>query len=70
MHLAAALGAPTIGLFGLTDPSRTGPLGPRVTVLQKSDVRSRAIDRESPAAREALDRITVNDVFTASLAMR
>jgi heptosyltransferase-2 len=34
MHLAGALGLPTVGLFGSTDPVRTGPLGPRVRVLQ------------------------------------
>ena len=29
MHLAAALGIPTIGIFGSTNPIRTGPRGPR-----------------------------------------
>ncbi len=28
MHLAAAMGTPVLALFGPTDPSRTGPLGP------------------------------------------
>lgn len=32
-HLAAALGCPTIGLFGPTDPAVWAPVGPRVTVL-------------------------------------
>jgi heptosyltransferase-2 len=27
MHLAAALGIPTVGIFGSTDPCRTGPTG-------------------------------------------
>lgn len=33
MHLAGALGVPTVALFGSTNPRRTGPLGPRVSVL-------------------------------------
>jgi heptosyltransferase II len=33
MHVAAALGRPTVGIFGSTNPDRTGPLGPRTRVL-------------------------------------
>jgi ADP-heptose:LPS heptosyltransferase len=32
-HLAAAAGAPTLALFGPTDPGLWAPLGPRVTIL-------------------------------------
>jgi heptosyltransferase I len=34
VHLAAALGIPTIALFGPTDPRRNGPYGSRVQVLR------------------------------------
>ena len=33
MHLAAALSIPTVGIFGSTDPERTGPGGPRAGVI-------------------------------------
>lgn len=33
MHMAAASGAPVIALFGVTDPSRTGPYGPQHRIL-------------------------------------
>ncbi|MGE4158470.1 MAG: glycosyltransferase family 9 protein [Planctomycetota bacterium] len=33
MHLAAALGVPTVGLFGSTDPTWTGPQGPKAGFL-------------------------------------
>lgn len=33
-HLAAAVGTPTISLFGPTDPSLWRPLGPRSTVIE------------------------------------
>ena len=36
-HLAAAWGAPSLVLFGPTDPALYSPLGPRVTVLRSPD---------------------------------
>ena len=33
VHLAASLGAPTLGVFLTTDPERNRPLGPRVAVV-------------------------------------
>lgn len=34
-HLGAALGTPTVAIFGSTDPSRTAPLGPRTRVVYR-----------------------------------
>lgn len=34
LHLAAAVGAPTLGLFGPTSPARYGPRGPRARALR------------------------------------
>jgi heptosyltransferase-2 len=34
-HLASSLGVPTVAIFGSTAPQRTGPLGPRTTILYK-----------------------------------
>jgi heptosyltransferase-1 len=34
LHLAAALGIPVVGLFGPTDPGRTGPYGTKSIVLR------------------------------------
>ncbi len=34
LHLAAALGRPTVGLFGPTDPARNGPVGSQHQVLR------------------------------------
>lgn len=33
MHISAAVGTPVVGIFGPTDPHRTGPYGPGHTVL-------------------------------------
>ncbi|MFH0939820.1 MAG: glycosyltransferase family 9 protein [Planctomycetota bacterium] len=35
MHVAGALGMPTVGIFGSTRADRTGPLGPLTQVLYK-----------------------------------
>ena len=63
MHLAAAVGTPLVAIYGITDPDKTGPLGTACRILQKSDIRSRSIPRESVEARTALDRITPNEVI-------
>ena len=33
MHLAAALGIPAVGIFGSTNPARTGPVGPKAVAI-------------------------------------
>jgi heptosyltransferase-2 len=33
MHVAGAVGIPTVGIYGSTNPGRTSPLGPRTKVL-------------------------------------
>ncbi len=35
MHLAGALGIPTVAIFGSTNPNRTGPLGPNTRVIYR-----------------------------------
>jgi len=64
MHLATAVGAPVVGIYGLTDPSKTGPLGAS-SVLQKSTMRSRDIARASEEAVHALGAILPDEVYAA-----
>jgi len=45
MHVAGALGIPTVGVFGSTDPLRTGPLGGRSRVLYERIECSPCFDR-------------------------
>jgi ADP-heptose:LPS heptosyltransferase len=47
-HLAAALGTPTLALFGPTDPSRTAPTG-RTAVLRPPPPHLGRLDRLAPA---------------------
>jgi heptosyltransferase-2 len=68
MHVAAALGTPTVGLFGPTDPQLWGPLNPLAAALEPpaglcpecfrsgcDNVRHRRIDDITP--RRAIEAI-------------
>jgi heptosyltransferase-2 len=35
MHIAGALGIPTVAIFGSTNPNRTGPMGPKTRVMYR-----------------------------------
>jgi len=67
MHLAAALGTPLVGLFGITNPDQTGPLGKQVRILQRSEHRTRDVPRRSAKAEKALRAITVDDTVQTAL---
>jgi len=66
MHLASALGIPVVALYGVTDPSRTGPLG-TARILQNVRPRGRDIPRRSKAARLSLASIRPEQVYEALL---
>jgi heptosyltransferase-2 len=66
MHVAAAAGTPVVALYGLTDPRRTGPLGP-ARILQAGGQGARDIARRSAAAEKNLAAITAEQVYEAAL---
>ncbi len=58
-HLGAALGVPTVALFGPTDPARWAPIGPRASVLAPESPRAMAwlsVDAAADAVRGHLAR--------------
>lgn len=66
MHVAGALGLPTIGLFGSTRPERTAPLGPRTRVLYHQIECSPCLERTCRFGHyECLKRIAVDEVAAA-----
>ena len=65
MHLATAVGAPVVAVFGLTDPGKTGPLGRSAVVAAEGVKVSRSIPRESEAATRALASVQPERVFAA-----
>ncbi len=68
MHLAAAVGTPVVAMFGLTDPAKTGPIGPYARCLQPSGVQgARKIARNSAEAERILASISPEDAADALL---
>jgi len=67
MHIAAALGTPTIAVFGPTDESVTGPFGPRTRIVKHPVDCSPCLLRECPIDHRCMTRVTVNDVYRAAM---
>jgi len=65
MHLAAAVKAPLIALFGPTAPWRTGPYGNGHIVLRKKLPCSPCFRKKCPTG-ECMDQITVEEVVKAA----
>ena len=65
LHLAAALGRPVVGLYGPTDPRRTGPYSVRAEVIRHQ---SSSVDHRRHSEPEfGLAQITVEEVVEAAL---
>ncbi|HXW17255.1 MAG TPA: glycosyltransferase family 9 protein [Candidatus Acidoferrales bacterium] len=64
MHLAAALGAPVVALFGPTDPARNGPYSERSIVVRKA-LAGETTYRRGASYSAAMLRIEVEDVVAA-----
>jgi heptosyltransferase-1 len=62
LQLAAALGSPTVALFGPTDPARNGPYGPHTAVLRKTEA---STYRRHAAFSPAMLAITPEEVAQA-----
>jgi len=69
MHLAAALGVPVAAVFGSTDERATGPVGGRTRVVKRPVPCSPCGLRECPIDLRCMKSVTVDDVYTAALAL-
>ena len=68
MHLAAALGIPTVSIFGSTCPIETGPLGERHTVIQHKVPCSPCFERACPLGHyNCMTFVTPDEVAHAVL---
>lgn len=68
MHLAAALGIPTVSIFGSTCPIETGPLGERHIVIQHKIPCSPCFERECPFGHyDCMTKVTPAEVAAAVL---
>ncbi len=66
MHVVAALGVPTLAIFGPTDEQGTRPLGPRVELLAGSAYCRPCKLRHCPIDHRCMTSISVEDVLHAA----
>jgi heptosyltransferase-2 len=66
-HVAAAVGVPTVTLFGPTDPRLTAPLGPRQRAIWRQPACSPCFLRECPIDHRCLRAIEVEEVVEAAV---
>jgi heptosyltransferase-2 len=66
MHLASALGVPTVAIFGSTEPALTGPLGARTAVLRHHVPCSPCFLRDCPLDFACMTAITPAMVLAAA----
>ena len=64
MHIASAMGTPTVALFGPTAPWRTGPYSNNAIVLRNSISCSPCFKRKCNS-KSCMDRISVEEVLDA-----
>jgi len=66
LHLATAIQTPVVGLFGSTDPRRTGPIGRGHQVIIKDLACIPCEEKQCPlGTRACMAEITVDEVFIA-----
>jgi ADP-heptose:LPS heptosyltransferase len=68
MHLAAAAGAPTIGLFGPTDAATYGPVGRCAVAVVADSMAAIGVDDAVAAARALLDQPSMAAASSARIA--
>jgi heptosyltransferase-2 len=66
MHVASALGVPTVAIFGSTNPQTTGPAGPRNAIVREKVECSPCLKRECPIDHPCMTRVTVARVVQAA----
>lgn len=65
MHMAAALGVPTVAVFGPTDADVTSPVGPYTRLIRHDVECNPCLLRECPIDHRCMDRVTIDEVFDA-----
>jgi lipopolysaccharide heptosyltransferase II len=67
MHIASALGVPTVAVFGSTDDHTTGPTGPLARVVREPVECSPCLKRECPIDHRCMTRVTAARVAETAL---
>ena len=69
MHIASALGVPTLAIFGATDDQATGPTGPLARVVREPVECSPCLLRECPIDHRCMTRVTADRVVGEAVAL-
>ena len=67
MHIASALGVPTVAVFGATDHEATGPTGDHSRVVREQVECSPCLLRECPIDHRCMTRVTAERVAETAL---
>jgi heptosyltransferase-2 len=67
MHIASALGVPTVAIFGATDDQTTGPTGPLAKVVREPVECSPCLKRECPIDHRCMTRVSAARVAETAL---
>jgi heptosyltransferase-2 len=67
MHIASALGVPTVAIFGATDEVATGPTGPLARVVREPVDCSPCLLRECPIDHRCMTRVSAERVTVEAL---
>ncbi|HEX9158053.1 MAG TPA: lipopolysaccharide heptosyltransferase II [Syntrophales bacterium] len=67
MHVAGALGVPTVAIFGSTNPQTTYPLGERTLIVRRPVDCSPCLKKECPTDFRCMDLVTVDEVYDESI---
>ena len=69
MHVAAALGVPTVAIFGSTNPATTSPPGQNNIIIYKDVACSPCLKTDCPTDFQCMGLIGVDDVYEAAVRM-
>jgi heptosyltransferase-2 len=69
MHIASALGVPTVTVFGATDDTTTGPTGARARVVREQVECSPCLLRDCPIDHRCMTRVTTGQVVAVALSL-
>jgi heptosyltransferase-2 len=64
MHVAGALGIPTVGIFGSTNPATTSPVGKKSMVIHHDVQCSPCLKQVCPTDFRCMDLISVEEVYS------
>jgi heptosyltransferase-2 len=67
MHIASALGVPTVTVFGATDDTTTGPTGPWARIVREQVECSPCLLRACPIDHRCMTRVTTERVTEVAL---